>query len=145
VSSNNKANEHWIRLLVKYKGRCAVCGKEIPQGDYALWSRTSKAIKHTSCVESTSLQQEVKAQAQQQQSMSEKDANNNNNNDSIFSSELECFICGKNAGCSTCSLEVNCNRVDVSQACICESCISVPDVYANYQRAFLMKIAKVKM
>jgi hypothetical protein len=39
----------WIRLLVKYKGKCSSCGKEISAGQYALWSKNSKAIKHSEC------------------------------------------------------------------------------------------------
>jgi hypothetical protein len=39
----------WIRLLVKYKGTCSACGKEISAGQYALWSKSSKAIKHSEC------------------------------------------------------------------------------------------------
>ena len=115
--------EFWIKLLVKYKGKCADCGKEIPQGEYALWSRASKAIKHVKC----ETQQEEEPQAQE-------------------TMELKCFVCGKNAGCNSCSLEADCNRAMVSQACICESCLSGPDAYGSYQQAFLAKIAgKVKM
>ncbi|MGI0020713.1 MAG: hypothetical protein ACREAY_09620 [Nitrososphaera sp.] len=113
-------SEAWIRLLVKYKGKCSACGKEIPQGDYALWSRASKAIKHVKC-ETV----EEKAPA------------------SVM--ELKCFICGKTAGCASCSLEADCDRPAVSQACICEGCMSDKKAYDNYQQAFLAKMAKVKM
>lgn len=110
-------SEHWIRLLVKYKGKCAVCGKEIPQGEYALWSRASKAIKHEKC--------DV-AQAP-----------------AVL--ELKCFVCGRPAGCPSCSFEADCNREVVSQACICEQCMADRQAYRNYQAAFLAKMAKVKM
>jgi hypothetical protein len=110
----------WIRLLVKYKGKCAECGREIPQGDYALWSRSSKAIKHVKCeVESASTQKEVAVL------------------------ELECYICGKSAGCAECGFESDCNRALVSQACICNQCFSERDAYANYQEAFLTKMRKI--
>lgn len=112
-------SEHWIKLLVKYKGKCAVCGKEIPQGEYALWSRTSKAIKHVKC---EALEQEDKP---------------------AETMELKCFICGRNAGCAECSLEPDCNRAMVSQACICDQCMADPKAYENYQQAFLAK-AKLK-
>ena len=39
----------WIRLLVKYKGKCTTCGKEISAGQYALWSKSSKEIRHNEC------------------------------------------------------------------------------------------------
>jgi hypothetical protein len=118
-------SEHWIRLLVKYKGKCSVCGKEILQGEYALWSRTAKAIKHVKC--ESALQ------------------------DAPRVIELKCFICGKNAGCPSCSFEADCNRAVVSQACICNECMGTKNAYKNYQKAFLdkmperEKMEKVKM
>jgi hypothetical protein len=114
-------SEVWIRLLVKYKGKCSVCGKEIPQGDYALWSRTSKAIKHVKC-ETAEVEEAPAAVA-----------------------ELKCFICGKNAGCASCSLEPDCDRMAVSQACICESCMADKKAYDNYQQAFVARMQKLKM
>ncbi|HVX03090.1 MAG TPA: hypothetical protein VHA09_08050 [Nitrososphaera sp.] len=134
--------ESWIKLLVKYRGKCAMCGKDIPQGEYALWSRSSKAIKHIKC-------ETVPLQQQQIQQLREKKEGGGEEQlqaqeDTI---ELKCFICGKkNAGCATCSLEADCNRAMVSQACICESCLSGPDAYDRYQQTFLSKLAgKLKM
>jgi hypothetical protein len=112
--------ESWIKLLVKYKGKCAVCGKEIPAGEYALWSRSSKAIKHVRC-----------EMAQAEPAIAVTD-------------ELKCFICGKNAGCTACVFEADCNRA-AAEACICEQCFSEKDAYQNYQQAFSAKMAKVKM
>lgn len=110
----------WIRLLVKYKGKCAECGKEIPQGEHALWSRTSKAIKHVKC--ESEKQDEKKG---------------------VTVIELECFVCGKSAGCAECGFEADCNRAVVSQACICSQCLSDKEAYDNYQQAFLAKMRKV--
>ena len=114
-------SERWIRLLVKYKGKCSVCGKEIPQGDYALWSRTAKAIKHIKC-------ETVETAPEEPATI-----------------ELKCFICGKNAGCTLCGFEADCDRTIVSQACICERCLSDKNAYKNYQDAFAARMAKVKM
>ena len=111
----------WIRLLVKYKGKCAQCGKEIPQGEYALWSRSSKAIRHVKCEPEKAVE-------------AKKD-------DRVV--ELECFICGKSAGCADCGFEADCNRALVSQACVCSQCLSEKEAYENYQQAFLAKMRKV--
>jgi hypothetical protein len=111
----------WIRLLVKYKGKCAECCKEIPQGEYALWSRTSKAIKHVKCETGNSGQEKK--------------------DESIL--ELECYICDKSAVCAECGFESDCNRALVSQACICNQCLSEKTAYENYQEAFLAKMNKV--
>lgn len=134
MNSNSGEKESWIKLLVKYKGKCAACGKEIPQGEYALWSRASKAIKHVKCEAGTAAPQQKEEKEWEQQVPEEQ------------TMELKCFVCGKGAGCATCSLEADCNRAMVSQACICESCLSGPDAYGSYQKAFLAKTAgKLKM
>ena len=112
--------EFWIKLLAKYKGKCAVCGKEIPAGEYALWSRASKAIKHVKC---ETIEEPATA---------------------AVADELKCFICGKGAGCASCVFEADCNRA-AAETCICEQCFSEKDVYQNYQQVFLAKMAKVKM
>ena len=39
----------WIKLLVKFKGKCIECQKQISAGEYALWSKSSKKIKHLEC------------------------------------------------------------------------------------------------
>lgn len=110
----------WIRLAVKYKGKCAQCGKDIPQGEYALWSKSSKAIKHLKCETAETLLDK--------------------NEDSIL--ELDCFVCGKPAGCADCGFVEDCNRALVSQACICSSCLADKMAYDNYQQAFLAKMRR---
>jgi hypothetical protein len=121
-------SEHWIRLLVKYKGKCAVCGKEIPQGEYALWSRASKAIKHVQCPEPAAAA--VPAGGKEEQTAVAS---------TVLVQELKCFICGASAGCPSCSFEQDCNRSVVSQACVCDRCMADKDAYENYQKAFLEK------
>ncbi|HEV8406046.1 MAG TPA: hypothetical protein VGQ13_09105 [Nitrososphaera sp.] len=116
----------WIRLLVKYKGKCAQCGNEISAGEYAVWSRTSKAIKHIKC-----------------------EASGPENKEKISEvPELDCFLCGRPAGCAECGFEADCNRHAVSQACICNQCMEDKRAFQNYQQAFIekaRKLAKVKL
>lgn len=126
---------HWIKLLVKYKGKCAVCGKEIPQGEYALWSRSSKAIKHVQCAEPVSVAAEKEGRVAMQLAPAMQAVS--------AAPELKCFICGKNAGCPSCSFEQDCNRSVVSQACVCEQCMADQNAYENYQKAFLAKASKL--
>jgi len=117
----------WIRLLVKFKGKCAECGKEIPVGEYALWSKGSKAIKHEKC--KVQYAEEKKDQPP-----------------SVL--ELDCFVCAKPAGCAECNFEPDCYRHAVSQACICSECLEDKQVFQNYQHAFVEKarrIAKVEL
>jgi hypothetical protein len=110
----------WIRLLVKYKGKCAQCGKEIPVGEYALWSKGSKAIKHVKC--ETNEVPKVKGREVM---------------------DLECFICGRPAECTECNFDSDCNKAVVSQACICNRCLESKNAYLNYQQAFLEKMRKL--
>ena len=116
----------WIRLLVKYRGKCAQCGAEIKEGEYALWSRAEKSIRHEKCeaVQTTTAHREGPTD------------------------ELNCFVCGKPAGCGDCGFESDCNRSVVSQACICSGCMADASAYSNYQQAFIAKmhrVAKVKI
>jgi hypothetical protein len=116
----------WIQLLVKYKGKCTECGKEIPAGKHALWSRTSKAIKHVKCESPVPEKKEKMPELP----------------------ELDCFICGRPAGCAECGFETDCDRRAVSQACICSQCLEDKQAFANYQQAFVEKarmVAKVKI
>jgi hypothetical protein len=116
----------WIPIAVKFKGKCAVCGKEIPQGERVLWSKSSKAIKHIKC----------------------ETAEEKNEDKMPGVPELDCFICGRPAGCAGCGFEADCDRQAVSQACICSQCLEDRQAYANYQQALVEKarrVAKVKI
>ena len=42
-------SDDWIKLLVKFKGKCQFCEKQILAGQYALWSKSSKKIIHLNC------------------------------------------------------------------------------------------------
>ena len=115
-----------MHLLIKFKGKCAECGIEIPVGDYALWSRSNKAIKHLKCKVQTPEKEDDNPEVQ----------------------ELDCFICGRSAGCARCSFEIDCDRQAVSQACICSLCLEDKQAYQNYKEAFIQKaqkVAKVKI
>ena len=115
----------WIRLLVKFKGKCAECGKEIPAGEYALWSKSSKAIKHIKC-ESPAPEKKKEEEKKRPEVP-----------------ELNCFICGRPAGCAECGFEVDCDRQAVSQACICSQCLEDKNAFENYQQAFIEKVRRV--
>jgi hypothetical protein len=46
MAENNAAD--WILINLKFRGKCIGCGKEITSGR-ALWSGTTKSIKHLDC------------------------------------------------------------------------------------------------
>ena len=122
----------WIRLLVKYKGKCSSCGKEISAGQYALWSKNSKAIKHSEC------------KAPPQATTTEK-IDPDMNRQQPTAAEVYCFICGRPVAGNNSSFEEadNYGRQAISQASICNRCLEDKNAYQNYQHAFLEKVHKV--
>lgn len=122
----------WIRLLVKYKGKCSSCGKEISAGQYALWSKNSKAIKHSECKApppATTTTEKIDPDTNRQQPTA---------------AEVDCFICGRPVAGNHSSFEAeNYGRQAISQASICNRCLEDKSAYQNYQHAFLEKVHKV--
>jgi hypothetical protein len=124
----------WIKLLVKYKGKCAACNNEISAGQYALWSRSSKAIKHIECKAITRTPKKREEYTSRPQPAE---------------IEVDCFICSRPIGYTDYGFEeVDYDRRAVSQACICNSCLEDNNAYQNYKQAFIekaYKLAKVKL
>jgi hypothetical protein len=122
----------WIRLLVKYKGKCSTCGKEISAGQYAFWSKSSKAIRHNECT------------VPQPPSTTEKRDPDTNRHKPTTAAEVDCFICGRRVVGINWEFEVNdYGRQAISQASICNRCLEDKNAYQNYQRAFLEKVHRV--
>lgn len=127
--------DDWIRLLVKYKGKCSACGKEITAGQYALWSKSSKAIKHSECNTTTTSSQTVTTEKKQvdmnrQQSMATK---------------VDCFICSRPVARKDSEFveSDSYGKQSISQASICNECLEDKNAYQNYQYAFIERIRRV--
>jgi DNA-directed RNA polymerase subunit N (RpoN/RPB10) len=121
----------WIRLLVKYKGKCSACGKEISAGQYALWSKSSKVIKHSECKTPQSATTEKRrADKNKQQPMI---------------AEVDCFICGRLVAQNDSRFEEveDYGKHAISLASICNECLEDKNAYQNYQHAFIEKVHKV--
>jgi hypothetical protein len=126
----------WIRLLVKYKGKCSICGKEISAGQYALWSKSSKVIRHNECT------------VPQLPATTEK-RDPGTNRQKPTAAKVDCFICGRPVVGTKWGFEVynDYGRQAISHASICNRCLEDKDAYQNYQHAFIEKahrVAKVK-
>ena len=120
----------WVRLLVKYKGKCSACGKEISAGQYALWSKSSKAIKHSEC----------KAPPPATTEKTDPDTNRQQ----PMAADVDCFICGNPVAGNNSGFETyDYGRQAISQASICNRCLEDRNAYLNYQHAFLEKVHKV--
>lgn len=132
----------WIRLLVKYKGKCSACGKEIPAGQYALWSKSSKAIKHIECNNNTT------TTITSQTATTEKKQVDTNKRQSTVA-KVDCFICGRPIAHNDSGFveAEGYGRETISQASICDECLEDKNAYQNYQHAFIERVrraAKVK-
>jgi endogenous inhibitor of DNA gyrase (YacG/DUF329 family) len=128
-------DDDWIRLMVKYKGKCSACGKEITAGQYALWSKSSKAIKHSECNTTTTSSQTVTTEKKQvdmnrQQSMAAK---------------VDCFICSRPVARKDSEFveSDSYGKQSISQASICNECLEDKNAYQNYQYAFIERVRKV--
>lgn len=120
----------WIKLLIKYKGKCQSCTKPISPGDYALWSRSSKQIKHLDC-------------------------KINNNNDTAKEKvekysglQLQCFLCKIVDNISISLLnEFLYHEFQDNSIFLCKSCLENPTSYLRYHEIMyerVRKIAKLK-
>jgi hypothetical protein len=117
----------WIKLLVKFNGTCQICEKQILVGEYALWSKSSKKIKHIDC------------------------PNNNNNN--IHSKPIEkdsslilsCLLCGahvQNVYSDNSFHHLESQR-QTNSIFLCKDCLQNPNSYLKYQGLFYEKIKKI--
>lgn len=117
-------SDEWIKLLVKFKGKCQICEKQILAGQYALWSKSSKKIKHLEC------------------------KNNNNNKVKNDPNEKDSGII---LHCLLCSTAVQITYPDdflldhespKDSIFLCKSCLEYPQSYLKYQEIINEKIKK---
>ena len=114
----------WTDIPITFRTRCYECGKEILPGR-VFWSESKKSAKHLTC-------DALKTQIDDKTplvSVNSKPTNTKvmGNLKTSLDIELKCFVCGKTAGCRTCSYSNTCDRRIVSQLCICETCLNPKD------------------
>jgi len=131
----------WMDIPITFRTRCYECGEEILPGR-AFWSESKKSAKHLRCGASKS-QIDDKTPVESLDSKWEIMGNSYTSLDI----ELNCFVCGKTAGCRTCSYSATCDRRIVSQLCICETCLNPKgkkDAFESYQNVFIRKASTYK-
>ena len=126
----------WMDIPITFRTRCYECGEEILPGR-AFWSESKKSAKHLRCGASKN-QIDDKTLAK---SLDSKPTNTKfmGNLYTSLDIELNCFVCGKTAGCS---YSATCDRRIVSQLCICETCLNPKgkkDAFESYQNVFNRK------
>src|SRR5918993_706899 len=118
-------SDEWIKLLVKFKGKCQICEKQILAGQYALWSKSSKKIKHLDC--------------------------KNNNNNKVKNEPIE-KDSGIILHCSLCGTAVQIiypndffldHESQKDSIFLCKSCLENPLSYLKYQEIINEKIKKI--
>ena len=127
--------DDWIRLLVKYKGKCSACGKEITAGQYALWSKSSKAIKHSECNTTTNSSQTVTTEKKQVDM----------NRQRSMAAKVDCFICSRPVARKESEFveSDSYGKQSILQASICNECLDDKNAYQNYQYAFIERVRRV--
>ena len=116
----------WIKLLVKFKGKCQSCNNPISPGEYALWSKSSKQIKHLNCK-----------------------INNNNETpkkpeEKSLGLQLECFLCKTIDNIDIYLLkEFLYNEGQENSVFICKLCLENPISYLRYQEIMYEKVKKI--
>jgi hypothetical protein len=116
----------WIKLLVKFKGKCQSCKNPISTGEYALWSKSTKQIKHLDC-------------------------KINNNNDTANEQvekysglQLQCFLCQSVNNISISLLnEFLYHESQENSIFLCKSCLENPTSYLSYNEIMYEKIKKI--
>lgn len=116
----------WIKLLVKFNGKCQSCENPISAGEYALWSKSSKQIKHLNC-------------------------KINNNNEILkkrggksFKLTIECFLCETIDNIDLPLLkDFLYNESQKSSVFLCKLCLENPKSYLRYQEIMYEKVKKI--
>ena len=117
-------SSEWIKLLVKFKGKCQICEKQISAGEYALWSKSSKTIKHLDCNNINTIKKKTV----------EKD----------IRLDLHCFLCS-NAVEDRFSTDFDFlnRKYQKDTILLCKSCLENPKSYLKYQDIIYEKIKKI--
>ncbi len=103
----------WVRISIKFNGKCEKCKSIIQSGDYAYWSKTLKKIMHSRCYD--------------------KDYDSKSSEIKTF----KCFICEIEVN------QVPSSNADIKHEHICDICMNNPDSFARYKEKINEKIKRL--
>jgi len=137
---NNNITD-WIPITLKFRGKCIECGKGITSGR-ALWSKSTKTIKHLDC--SIRKADQETSTDYEQPAAHGKELQSSRPKQYWKTIVPKCFICGKEEPDED---EYDINEYPYlagskSQSYICKSCLKRKDVFEAYREAFIQKIKK---
>lgn len=135
---NNNVTD-WISITLKFRGKCVECGNGISSGR-ALWSKSTKAIKHLDC--------SIRKAEQGTSTGYERSRTNGKEFQPSRPRRYwkiivpKCFICGKEEPVDD---EYDFDESDgfihdKYQYYICRSCLQREDAFETYRQTFLQKI-----
>ena len=139
IMNNNIAD--WIPITLRFRGKCIECGKGITSGT-ALWSKSTKAIKHLDC--------SIRKADQETSTDYEQPATHRKELQSPRPKRYgktivpKCFICEREESVDD---QYDFNESDnfiqdKYQYYICKSCLQREDAYETYRQTFLQKIKR---
>ena len=105
----------WIKISMKFTGKCLECGKPIPSGQQGMWSR-GVGVKHVQCAEGGATSATATAAAGDTAATATAAPN------PAASARITCTICGRPAGCPECEFQDSCDIQNVSPGCLCREC-----------------------
>lgn len=137
--SNNATD--WIPISLKFRGKCVECGKGISSGR-ALWSKSTKAIKHLDC----SIRKADQGTSNDyERSTTDRKEFQSSRPKRIWRAIVpKCFICGKEQPVDDEYFFDDSDSFihDKSQYYICRSCLEREDAFEAYRQTFLQKITR---
>jgi hypothetical protein len=129
----------WIPITLKFRGKCIECGKELTSGR-ALWSRSTKSIKHIECSQGKADQEISNSTREPITHGQEIKAKNKRYEEAIVQ---KCFICDKWVDDEYTSLRYSEYMKSKSHSYVCRSCLQNENAFENYRQTFLQKIKKL--
>ena len=129
----------WIKLTMKFPGKCLDCGKPIATGQQGLWSR-GVGVKHVQCASSSSA-----ADSSDNDTVGGGGIGDALRDDTATATSkgsgpasagrITCTVCGRPAGCSECEFQDTCDIPNVSPGCLCRDCGQKDGVIDLYIRS----------
>ena len=137
--NNNKTD--WIPITLKFRGKCIECGKGITSGR-ALWSKSTKTIKHLDC--SIRKADQETSTDYEQPAAHGKELQSSRPKQYWKTIVPKCFICGKEESVDH-QYDFDESDIFIQDKCqyyICRSCLQKEGAFETYRQTFLQKIKK---
>lgn len=143
------ADNDWIRIKVKFPGKCIKCNKRLDPGIFCYWSKASKAILHEDCYQLRNSGQPQISSIDDHTNLpagKSKKTTLNLNSNTLRKVRAKCMICSGVTDIHNDLIvklnEIGNNRGDHEGSSYCVDCMLNfnDDKYERYKKEFLRKI-----